>query len=146
MLIFRLSPFKEITIDDGWDQLNRSFMFVLMVICGTVVTVRQHTGMTLNTSFQWWNGQFYHFSKQILPFVLSPLDVSSRVFSSHSFQEFNGGIMFCRNRYIIVSRVHLVECRHSLSYYRLMFWKYHFHFQIWLSMKLSWSKSCLNAW
>ena len=36
---------QEITIDDGWDQLNRSFMFVLMVIMGTIVTVRQHTGM-----------------------------------------------------------------------------------------------------
>eukprot|EP00116_Pleurobrachia_bachei_P003623 sb/3463885/ len=44
----RLSPFKEITIDDGWDQLNRSFMFVLMVICGTVVTVRQHTGSIIS--------------------------------------------------------------------------------------------------
>lgn len=55
----RLSPFKEITIDDGWDQLNRSFMFVLMVICGTVVTVRQHTGNIISCNgFTKFDGTF----------------------------------------------------------------------------------------
>lgn len=55
----RLSPFKEITIDDGWDQLNRSFMFVLMVICGTIVTVRQHTGNIISCNgFTKYDGSF----------------------------------------------------------------------------------------
>lgn len=55
----RLSPFKEVTIDDGWDQLNRSFMFVLMVICGTVVTVRQHTGNIISCNgFTKYDGSF----------------------------------------------------------------------------------------
>lgn len=39
-----ITPFKGITLDDGWDQINRSFMFVLCVLMGTVVTVRQYAG------------------------------------------------------------------------------------------------------
>lgn len=43
-----VTPFKGITIDDGWDQLNRSFMFVLLVVMGTTVTVRQYTGSVIS--------------------------------------------------------------------------------------------------
>lgn len=81
----RLSPFKEITIDDGWDQLNRSFMFVLMVIMGTIVTVRQHTGNIISCNgFTKYDGSFhedycwtqglytireaYHYSLQSVPY------------------------------------------------------------------------------
>lgn len=43
-----VTPFKGITIDDGWDQLNRSFMFVLLVVMGTTVTIRQYTGSVIS--------------------------------------------------------------------------------------------------
>ena len=38
------TPFKEIVLDDRWDQLNRCFMFLLCLIFGTVVTVNDYTG------------------------------------------------------------------------------------------------------
>ncbi|KAL5271269.1 hypothetical protein ACHWQZ_G001792 [Mnemiopsis leidyi] len=38
------TPFKEIVLDDKWDQINRCYMFLLCVIFGTVVTFRQYTG------------------------------------------------------------------------------------------------------
>lgn len=47
LLIILLSS-QGITIDDGWDQLNRSFMFVLLVVMGTTVTVRQYTGSVIS--------------------------------------------------------------------------------------------------
>lgn len=30
------TPFKEIVLDDKWDQVNRCYMFLLCVIFGTV--------------------------------------------------------------------------------------------------------------
>ena len=30
------TPFKEIVLDDKWDQINRCYMFLLCVIFGTV--------------------------------------------------------------------------------------------------------------
>ena len=43
----RLAPFKVITLDDGWDQLNRSFMFILCVLFGSIVTIRCYTGSVI---------------------------------------------------------------------------------------------------
>ena len=43
----RLAPFKVITLDDGWDQWNRSFMFIVCVLFGSVVTIRSYTGSVI---------------------------------------------------------------------------------------------------
>ena len=33
-VLTQLNPFKKVTVDDWWDQLNRSFMLSLVVILG----------------------------------------------------------------------------------------------------------------
>ena len=43
----RLAPFKVITLDDGWDQWNRSFMFIMCVLFGSVITIRSYTGSVI---------------------------------------------------------------------------------------------------
>jgi hypothetical protein len=54
-----ITPFKGITLDDGWDQINRSFMFVLCVVMGTVVTVRQYAGGIISCDgFTKFSGSF----------------------------------------------------------------------------------------
>ncbi|KAL5266003.1 hypothetical protein ACHWQZ_G006599 [Mnemiopsis leidyi] len=43
----RLAPFKVITLDDVWDQWNRSFMFIMTVLFGSIVTIRSYTGSVI---------------------------------------------------------------------------------------------------
>lgn len=38
------SPFKNGTIDDKWDQVNRSYVFILFLFMGIVSSLRQYTG------------------------------------------------------------------------------------------------------
>ena len=39
-----LSPFKDATVDDSWDQINRCYVFLAMVLMGAVTTMRQYSG------------------------------------------------------------------------------------------------------
>lgn len=43
-----VTPFKSIILDDRWDQMNRSVMFLISVVFGTVVTLRQYTGAPIS--------------------------------------------------------------------------------------------------
>ena len=43
----RLAPFKIITLDDAFDQMNRSFMFILCVLFGSIITIRSYTGSVI---------------------------------------------------------------------------------------------------
>ena len=36
-----------ITLDDAWDQWNRSFMFIVTVLFGSIVTIRGYTGSVI---------------------------------------------------------------------------------------------------
>ena len=38
------SPFKDVTVDDKWDQVNRSFVFMLMCLFGFFVTLHDYSG------------------------------------------------------------------------------------------------------
>ena len=42
-----LSPFKDATVDDCWDQVNRSYVFLIMTIMGAVTTFRSYAGSTI---------------------------------------------------------------------------------------------------
>ena len=38
---------QVITLDDAWDQWNRSFMFIVTVLFGSIVTIRGYTGSVI---------------------------------------------------------------------------------------------------
>ena len=44
-----LSPFKDATVDDGWDQINRSYVFLSMVLMGSVTTMQNFSGTYTTT-------------------------------------------------------------------------------------------------
>lgn len=49
----RMAPFKPITMDDGWDQMNRSYMYVLSITLACFVDFGLISGQAIKcTGFE----------------------------------------------------------------------------------------------